>query len=288
MSFYEENRVLLVVLILSFTAVVALQWYRSRPVRSAAMSGASSRQGAARRQALIRLERSVVVDVVLLAATPLFVYALLLTRLHFGQGRWNTGGGILLALLTAGFSVYFGHRLWATLRKRRALKQSIDDLVAVGLELHRATGDRWRIFTDFQAGRLALDFVVVGAAGVFAVQTISLVRPRRHSPMVAYDGRALYFRSRSDTRILSQARLRAAELSRWIEKTVGETVAVRAVVILPGWQVKRTGHEGIPVIGLSQARSLFRHIRPRPLAPPALQSIAQKIEFQCRRRRSRR
>lgn len=279
MSFEEGNLIWPALLALSFAVVVGLQWYRSRPVTAGT---AAALPGAARRSALRRLERAAVVDITLLAVTPLFLYALVLTRMQFAGARWNPYGGILLASLALGFSIYFGRRLRMTLHTRRQLLRSIDDFLAAALVLGRLAADGWRVFHDFRAGRLVIDHVVLGAAGVFAVQTHSPVPHRKQPAAVAYDGRALYFHSGAETEILQQARRSAAGLARWIEQAAGETVAVRAVVILPGWQVKRTDHRGIPVVRLQQVRSLFRHVRPRPLAPASLQAITGRLASHCR------
>jgi hypothetical protein len=279
MSFEEGNLIWPALLVLSFAVVVGLQWYRSRPVTAGT---AATLPGAVRRAALRRLERAAVVDIILLAVTPLFLYALLLTRMQFAGARWNPYGSILLASMALGFGIYFGHRLWMTLRTRRQLLRSIDDFLAAALTLDRLAADGWRVFHDFRAGRLAIDHVVLGAAGVFAVQTHSPLPLRKRPAAVAYDGRALYFQSGTETEILQQARRSAAGLARWIEQAAGETVAVRAVVILPGWQIKRTDHRGIPVVRLQQIRSLFRHVRPRPLAPASLQAINRSLASRCR------
>lgn len=281
--FDKDNLVWTALLALSFGVVVTLQWYRSRPGTSAALSEGPMLPGADRRAALHRIERSAAVDIGLLAATPLFLYALALTRLQFSAGRWNPYGAIPLAALGAGFIIYFGHRLWVTLRTRRKLLRSIADGFAAGLALSRLAADGWQVCHDFRSGRLHVDHVLVGAAGIFAVQVHSPVRSRRRPAEVAYDGRALYFHSRTDTAILQQARRTAAQLSHWIAESVGEPVAVRAVVVLPGWQIKRTAHRGIPVVRLQQLRSLFRHVRPRPLTPSTLESVAGRIAARCLR-----
>jgi len=270
---------------LSLAVVVGLQWYRSRPVRSRAAFDGWLLPGAARRAALQRLERSATVDAILLVATPLLVYALLLTRLQFGGGDLKPAAAIVTGLAAAGFGLYFALRLRATLRNCRAGRQAVEDILAAALELNSLPADRWSVYHDFHAGHLAVDHVVVGTGGVFAVQTASPRRPPRQHPTAAYDGRALYFRSRTDSETPARARRAAAELSRWIRTATGETVAARAVVILPGWRVRRTASSGIPVIGLPQIGSLFQHVRPRPLSPPAMKSIAAKIESQCAVRR---
>ena len=63
-----------------------------------------------------------------------------------------------------------------------------------------------------------------------------------------------------------QAERQAAWLSKWIGSAVAEPVSVRAVVALPGWVVKRTSAEGIPVVNPKQFGSLCQHLQPRELS----------------------
>jgi hypothetical protein len=53
------------------------------------------------------------------------------------------------------------------------------------------------------------------------------------------------------------------------------------VVALPGWYVKRTSPDGIPVVNPKQFASLFKHISPRFLSAEMITRISQQLEKKC-------
>ena len=99
---------------------------------------------------------------------------------------------------------------------------------------------------------------------------------------VEYNGKVLYFPNGKDLKTVEQAERRADWLSEWIGVYVGETVAVRAIVALPGWTVKRTSADGIPVVNPGQFVSLFEHIKTRPISQDASNRIVHQFEHMCR------
>jgi len=142
------------------------------------------------------------------------------------------------------------------------------------------------VYHDFPADQFHIDHIVIGPTGVMAVETKtrskSSSRNRDLDPVVTYDGRMLHFPKYSDYEIIEKAQHQAAWLSSWISSAVGEDIAARAMVALPGWSVKRTSADGIPVVNPNQIETLFRHIKPRPLTESQMTSIVSEIDRQCR------
>jgi hypothetical protein len=92
----------------------------------------------------------------------------------------------------------------------------------------------------------------------------------------------LTFADITDFETIEQAQQQADWLSKWLGAATGEPIAVRAVVTLPGWVVKRTSADGIPVVNPGQFASLFEHIKPRPLSGTMLNHIKDHLEQKCR------
>jgi hypothetical protein len=90
------------------------------------------------------------------------------------------------------------------------------------------------------------------------------------------------FPSGDDDKTIARAERQASWISDWISSAVGEQVAARAIVALPGWFVKRTSAEGISVVNPEQFPSLFRHIKPRHLSDETITRIVAAIEQRCR------
>jgi hypothetical protein len=88
----------------------------------------------------------------------------------------------------------------------------------------------------------------------------------------------LYFPKGEDFKTIDQARQQASWLSDWLGKAIGEPIAARAIVALPGWFVKRTSAEGIPVVNPKQFSSLFKHIKPRSLSDSMIMRIKHQLD----------
>jgi hypothetical protein len=99
---------------------------------------------------------------------------------------------------------------------------------------------------------------------------------------VEYNGRVLQFPKGRDSDTLEQTKRQADWLANWLTNAVGEPVVVRGIVALPGWFVKRTSAEGIPVVNPKQFASLFEYIQPRMLSAETIKRIVHQIEQKCR------
>ena len=96
-----------------------------------------------------------------------------------------------------------------------------------------------------------------------------------------YDGRALHFPNGTDIEMIAQAKRQSKWLADWLSRTVGEEITVRAVLALPGWLVKRTASEGLPVVNPKQFDSLFQHIPSRTLTPSMIERITHQLDRKC-------
>jgi hypothetical protein len=161
-----------------------------------------------------------------------------------------------------------------------------DGEVAVGQELNQLLRDGYYVYHDFFADKFNIDHIVVGKKGVFAIETKARSKPntdeRQKGATVEYNGRALLFPKWTDTETINQAELQASWLSKWLNSAIGEPVAVRAVVALPGWFVKRTSSNGIPVVNPKQFAPLFKNIQSRDLSEKTIKRIVHQLEQKCR------
>lgn len=144
------------------------------------------------------------------------------------------------------------------------------------------TGRGHVIFHDFATDDLAIDHLIVGPKGVFALQT--LVRPTSVKPhqlidtTVTYDGRTLFFPGGKEHLSVDEATACAEKLSQWLSEHLDAPIAARAIIALPGWQVKRISAEGISVINPTQMEALFQYMKARPLAESTISEIKKLIE----------
>ena len=225
------------------------------------------------------------------AALALFVLPLAAALL---APYWNATGEIPVqepAFAVAGCALalqgWLSWRLWSVLRRARRLALAYEAEVAAGQELDRLAPLGYRVFHDVPAAERGfnVDHVVVGPAGVFAVETEGRATRNNNGgeSEVSYDGETLRFPGWRETKPLKQAVARADWVRAWLSTAVGEAVPVHPLVVLPGWQVRRTAISGIPVLAARRIGHFFGRMEREPKMSEALiQELAQQLERRCR------
>jgi hypothetical protein len=222
----------------------------------------------------------------LLIALPLFLASIYLSHRYLYKTEINPILVQIVMLAGAGLGVYFLVRILKLTRKRRMARLGYEGEIAVGRELDRLVLDGNHVYHDFPAEDANIAHIVVGRAGIFAVATGVRPKPaaakRIDDATVEYNGKILMFPNGDDYNTIAQAERQASWISEWISSAVGQQVAARAIVALPGWFVKRTSPDGISVVNPNQFPSLFRHIKPRVLSDEMITQIVAQIEQKCR------
>jgi hypothetical protein len=231
------------------------------------------------------LDQKVDAHLVYLLLTPLLLYAFYLSYLYLARKTISLEDSLIIGLPCIGLTVFFIIKWRRHLEERRNIRIEYEGEVAVGQELNRLMLEGYCVYHDFQADDFRIDHIVVGPKGVFSVETKARSRPttrgQRLGAIVEYNGRALIYPHGTDVNTIKQAERQASWLSNWISSTAGESVTVMAVVALPGWYVKRTSPDGIPVINPNQFRSLLTYVRSKPLNDEAIYRIILPFEKIC-------
>lgn len=205
---------------------------------------------------------------------------------------WGVGGStpereatLLLAAGAAALQCWVLWRLWSVLRRARQLRYGHEAELMAGQELSGLGGHGYRVFHDVPLGERAskVDHVLVGPAGVFAVQTETrAARGDEREREVTYDGESLRFAQRRETAPLEQAIAQAGLVHEWLTFEVGEWLPVQPVVVLPGWRVRRTDVSGIPVLAASRIRHYFGRLRPQPgMSEALIERVADCLAARC-------
>jgi len=225
------------------------------------------------------------------AALAVFLLPLVaaLFALHWsGEGRAPQRETTLaLAACAAALQGWLSWRLWAVLRRARSLTLAYEAERAAGQELDRLAPLGYRVFHDVPVEErgFSVDHVVVGPAGVFAVETEGRATPRANGgeSEVSYDGETLRFPGWRETKPLKQAVARADWVRAWLSTAVGEMVPVQPLLVLPGWQVKRTAVSGIPVLAARRIGHFFQKMEREPKMSEALiHELALQLDRRCR------
>lgn len=188
-------------------------------------------------------------------------------------------------VIATGVVAYYGVRLYRLIKRRNQELLGLDCERAVGQELNQLMLDGYRVYHDFRGRGFNIDHIVIGENGVFAVETKGRPKPvrgrGREDARVVYDGQMLQFPTWREKRPIDQAKRQAGWLSEWLGKAVGEPVAVRPVLALPGWLVERRNQNFLIYNG-KNPQFLGKINGTAPLSPEMVQRIAFQVEQRCR------
>jgi hypothetical protein len=271
------------VAILWIIATAGLRYSMNRKRRGAVLEGSAIRCRA--QDCLIQLK--VTNDYLKYFKMGLFIIPVLIVGAYLAahylavtSGDWVEITG--LAIFSLLLMLFTGLRLARLIGSRNMMRLVHESRLATRRVLDPLLKEKYRVFHDVVGDQFSIDHLVVGPKGVFAIQTHARsVSASKQSPddrIVTYNGRELFFPKGRDHGIVENARMNAEKLSQWLTGQTEEPVAVRAIISLPGWTVRRTSSEGMPIINPKQFASLFEHIQPWQLPASTLESIERRLQ----------
>jgi hypothetical protein len=213
---------------------------------------------------------------------PVAISGAYLAARHLGvtSGGWMEIMGLALFSLLLMLGV--GLRRLHLIGARDRLRLVHESRMATRRVLDPLLKESHGVFHDVVGDQFSIDHLVIGPKGVFAIQThaepVTSSKQGLNGRIVNYNGRELFFPKGSDHGIVDRARLNAEKLSQWITGLTEERIAVRAIVSLPGWTVRRTSSEGISIINPKQFASLFEYIQPWELPPSTIETIERRLQ----------
>lgn len=215
---------------------------------------------------------------------PLLLTCVYLIRWFSDKGRGGTGN--LLFIVGIGFTGYLVWKVLKLIERRKSLRIGLAGVVATGEELNRLMLDGHHVYHDFPAHRFNIDHILVGASGVFAVETKSFSKAGRGNrtteATVTYDGESLRFPSWVTTEPIDQAKAQAAWLSKWLSVAVGDPVRVLPMVTIPGWYIDKKSPHGVPVLNPKQVKAYLDGKKGEALSESMIARICHQLEQQCR------
>jgi hypothetical protein len=279
----------LIIAAVILVAVILVELFRFRIARKGLRSPFSQAiarsPGQSQLKRLDELNEEVSIQAAALLAVPITIYAVYLSHLYFEGRSFNRTEAIAVGATAAVFLVFTLFKLLGFRRKRRKIRRGCEGEMIVGQALNRLMLEGYRVYHDFPADGFRIAHIVVGEKGVFAVATQTRSQRTtangRQDATVEYDGRTLHFPVGTDVEMIAQAKRQSKWLAGWLSRAVGEALTVRAVLALPGWLVRRTAAEGLPVVNPKQFDSLFEHIQPRSLPPDMITRITQQLDQKC-------
>lgn len=161
-------------------------------------------------------------------------------------------------------------------------------VVAEALEPLKSAGHL--VFHDVPAGEpgdaFNIDHVIVGPAGVFAIET----KTRRQSPRgtgfmlheIIHDGQVLAFPWGEDRHGLDQALRQARWLQELITRETGANTPVRPLLTFPGWTIVRRGDGPVRVLAPAEIPASVTGEQSAHVPPDQVARIAALLDARCR------
>ena len=223
---------------------------------------------------------------VMILTGPFILYAFYMSSLYYGNVNYSALANMIFILGGTGFIAYHLFKLIKLTNLKRFYRLGYDGEMAVGQELNQLMRDGYHVFHDFPAGKFNIDHIVVGNAGVFAVETKARSKPtskdRRADARVEYDDKCLRFPNRTEFKPIEQARRQAEWLTKWLSSATGDHVSVRPVLALPGWFVNRNSSSDVWVINEKECGSIAKPKDGSILSDQMVKRIVHQLEQKCR------
>lgn len=164
----------------------------------------------------------------------LFGAAYVLQARHLFEGYpswqlWLQIGFLAFAAIVATW------RIGRTILARRQIKFMRDASVAVGHQLQSIATGANRVFHDIETSAGVVDHVLVGQAGIYAVNVIARRGAKKGNATL--NGNDLHFADNEDSVAVVDITASTARLEKEISKLLGHKIRVRSVIAVPGWDI---------------------------------------------------
>jgi len=181
--------------------------------------------------------------------------------------------------------IFFVIKFLKEFTKLKQLRIGLEAEWAVGIKLNELQQLGYKVFHDVQADNFNIDHLVVGANGVFSIETKGRRKPlvkgknktRDKQYNVLVKGTLLKFPTWQDTKSVEQAIRQAKWVSNWLTKSTGQDIHAAPVLIIPGWFIERKEKPVIPVLPHSNLENTFPKLLGSPLDSATIERICYQI-----------
>ena len=170
-------------------------------------------------------------------------YTFQANQLFAGYPVWQLY--VLLGALSAAAALAL-YRLFCTIATWRQVKFLRDANIAVGHSLQRIATGHGRVFHDVVTSAGVVDHVIVGQSGIYAVNVVARRSPRKGG--VQLSDNELHFMPRDHTVSIVEIAAKSTRLERDFRQLLKNSVRVRSVIAVPGWDVQNQNGDGHLVV----------------------------------------
>jgi hypothetical protein len=188
---------------------------------------------------------------------------------------------VVIAVLA---SVWCAYRLWKVTSARQRVRLGFEGERHVGEALNQLMLVGYHVFHDFlitdKPRRIRnIDHIVIGANGVFAVETKARRKVKgENGAKVTVLENGLQYPWGVDQRDLAQTQENAAWLADWLSKMSERPVNVGSILVLPGWFVERRAKPGVTILSGSEVAANIPKLKGAPMNESEIRRSAAIIE----------
>ena len=142
----------------------------------------------------------------------------------------------VLALILGGVG---GWKFKIALAEGKELALARDGEVATGQALEQLRSAGYYVFHDIPAEGFNIDHVVIGATGIYAIETKTRRKPRPDAKVCYNENQVWVDGKEPDRNPIDQARAQADWVREKLRASTGIQFPVRPVVVYPGWFVNQ-------------------------------------------------
>jgi len=164
-------------------------------------------------------------------------------RLFAGYPAWQLQ--LLLGALSSA-AVFALYRLVRTILAWSQVRFIRDANIAVGHSLQRIASGHGRVFHDVTTSAGVVDHVIVGQSGIYAVNVVARRSARKGG--VQLSGNELHFVPRDNTVSIVDIAAKTTRLEKDFRHLLRNSIRVRSVIAVPGWNVQNQSSEGHLVV----------------------------------------
>lgn len=136
--------------------------------------------------------------------------------------------------------IYVSWRFWRIRPKVHQLRLARDGEKAVGQYLERLREQGYQVFHDVIGKDFNVDHVLIGAAGVFTVETKTHSKPSRGQAKIVFDGENVFINGHAPDRDpVIHAKAQAGWLKALLSESTGRKFEVRPIIVYPGWFIEQ-------------------------------------------------
>jgi Nuclease-related domain len=187
--------------------------------------------------------------------------------------------------------VFFFVFMWPLFTLRKLYLQfqqnriGYDGELATAQELNQLMRHGYYIYHDMQADKFNIDHIVIGPAGVFAIETKTRSKQNvkgLEAAKVFVNGNFIQYPTYQDMQSLDQASNQAKWLSDFLTKSVGKRIVAEPILALPGWMVeRRTSETSVMVMNPKESVKFFIN-KQSVMDGQTIQQIKYQVEQKCR------